>query len=205
MSIGSRTVNSERVMQDTMRIIKIRSSIKGLHHYYLPESAINLKESKPFFLGNRDGFTGITLNSIDFDKQPARISVTTRRAPLNMTDLVYCEYNNKQNFPVKSIKSECERPRVLITNVDKVKFNYFGWSSLNALYEGVAASSNGLSNKKVWAETWDATTLGLLPQYIKITFTYGEKVLPYQPQQLWFHIADADPLQFNVNSSNNEE
>jgi hypothetical protein len=51
MSMGSRSVNSEQVMQEAISAIKVRDSIKGLHHYYLRDNAISLNDAKPFFLG----------------------------------------------------------------------------------------------------------------------------------------------------------
>lgn len=204
MSMGSRAVNSEQVMRDTMSSIKLRDSIKGLHHYYLRENAISLKEAKPFFLGDQGGFTGITLNSIEFFKQPARISIAAQAESNTVTNLIYCEYNNKQEFPRKSIASECDDPKVLAANIKTVVIDYFGWSSLSALYDNTTASAIGLSKKKEWAKEWDAAKRGLLPQYISISISYNEGGTAYQPTQLWFHIADADPVQFTNNRSNNE-
>lgn len=204
MSVGSRAVNSEQVMQDTMNSIKLRDSIKGLHHYYLREDAISQKDARPFFWGSQDGFTGITLNAIDFDKQPARISVAAQKDRGGITNLVYCEYNNKQDFPRSSIVPECNYPKVLAANIKTVGIDYFGWSSLSALYDHTVTSATNLTNKKEWAEEWDAAKRGLLPQYISISISYDEGGVSYQPTQLWFHIADADPVQFNVNTSSNE-
>lgn len=204
MSMGSRSINSEQVMQDTMNAIETRDSIKGLHHYYLRENAISQKDAKPFFWGSPDGFTGITLNAIDFGSQPTRISVTVQRDLNDITNLLYCEYNNKEEFPKNSIMAECTKPKVLIDNAKSIEIEYFGWVSLNALYDNTNTSVIGLSNQKVWAHEWDASKRGLLPQYISILISYDKIKVSYQPTQLWFHIADADPVQFSVNTVDNE-
>lgn len=203
MSMGSRAVNSEEVMQDTMASIQLRDSIKGLHHYYLRENAISLKEAKPFFWGGENGFTGITLNSIAFNHQPTRISIATQRSENKTINLVYCEYNNKEAFPNISITPECDSPHVLAANIKTVEIDYFGWSSLSALYDNTVTSGITLTQRKVWAKEWDAKQRGVLPQYIKISIGYEERVVSYQPTQLWFHLAEADPVLFNVNSPGN--
>lgn len=204
MSMGSRAVNSEQVMQATMDSIKLRDAIKGLHHYYLRENAISLKEARPFFWANQDGFTGITLNGIDFNNQPARISVTALTKENGITDLIYCEYDNRQTFPKKSIAAECDSPKVLANNIKTIDITYFGWTSLNALYDNPVVSAISMANKKGWAKEWDGAKRGLLPQYISISIGYAEGGMPYQPTQLWFHLTDADPLQFSVNAASNK-
>jgi len=202
MSIGTRSVNSEQVMQETMSSIKFRDSIKGLSHYYIRDNAVNLDDAKPFFLGNEKGFTGITLNAIDFSKQPTRISVALQTAKSNIVELVYCEYNNKMIYPTGSINPECDTPKVMAFNIKSLDFDYFGWPSLNALYNIRSLGTvDDFTNKKGWAKHWDAKKRGILPQYIKISIIYNEIATSYQPSQLWFKIADADPVQFNVNTT----
>ncbi len=205
MSMGSRSVNSEQVMQDTMNSIKMRDSIKGLHHYYLRESAISLAAAKPFFWGSQEGFTGISLNAIDFSHQPTRITVAAKKNSHNVTDLVYCEYNNKLEFPITNISVECDYPKVLAANINSVEFEYFGWSSLSALYDTSVVWGDSFMNKKKWSKQWHGKEQGLLPQYIHISIGYNDGVRAYQAKQLWFHIADADPVQFSVNSSSNDQ
>lgn len=205
MSVGSRPVNSEQVMQETMSSIAYRSSIKGIYHYYLRASAISLEDAKPFFLGSQNGFTGISINTIDFNNQPTRIAVVKRVNSNSNIELVYCEYDNKYTYPAALLDAQCNSPKIMISNIKDVSFDYFGWSSLNALFDIASATSlNDLTNKKKWAKDWSAKTQGILPQYIKITIEYNESRLAYQPTQLWFNIADADPVQFNVNISSNE-
>lgn len=201
MSIGSREVNSEQVMQDTMNSIKLRNAIKGLHHYYLRENAISLKDAKPFFWGSQDGFTGITLNAVDFSSQPTRISIAAQTDKNNITNLIYCEYNNKVAFPTAKVEPECDYPKILAANIKRLEFDYFGWSSLNALYNSAPVS---LTSDKVWAREWNAAKRRLLPQYIRISIDYNEGQMPYYPTQLWFRLADADPVQFSVNTTSNE-
>lgn len=204
MSMGERKINSEKVMKDMMTSLKLRNSIKGLHHYYLRESAISLDEAKPFFLGELEGFTGISLNTLDFVHQPARITVSTKKDKQNHTHLVYCEYDNNLEYPKLTISAECEQPRVVVANINKVKFEYFGWTSLDVLYGMITTPTGSFIDKKNWTTLWSGRNTGLLPQYIRVSIDYNGEEKPYQAKQLWFHIADADPVQFSINSSSNE-
>jgi hypothetical protein len=204
MSMGSRSVNSEQVMQEAISAIKVRDSIKGLHHYYLRDNAISLNDAKPFFWGSEAGFTGITLSSIDYEKQPTRISVSVLEGENSLRDLVYCEYDTTQEFPTYTITPECEYPIIVATGINTIEVDYFGWLSLNALFDSSATMGVNLTKKTDWSKNWDTTKRGLLPKFIKISIEYDEGKSTYQPRQLWFQITDADPVQFSVNTTNNE-
>ncbi|MBU2869357.1 prepilin-type N-terminal cleavage/methylation domain-containing protein [Colwellia sp. E2M01] len=208
MSMSSRSVNSEQVMQETMNSIQLRNAIKGLHHYYLRENAISLKDAKPFFRGNEEGFTGITLDGINFVNQPVRITLSILNNDNNISNLVYCEYSNKLTFPTADITAKCDQPKVLAANVTDVAFDYFGWSSRDALYNLSGTIGNTGTSRKGWLKLWRGELQGLLPQYIRVVIRYNNEInntKPYQPTQLWFQITDADPVQFNVNGSSSNE
>jgi len=203
MSVGARPVNSDSVMQETMASITVRDAIKGLYHYYIKNTAVAIGPAKLFFLGEKNGFTGISVNSLDFSHQPTRITVSEKKDQANKSNLVYCEYDNSKVFPILNIKAECNDPKIIAYNIKQAKFSYFGWSSLNHLY-GITSASNSLVDTKAWSTTWDAAKRDILPQYIKIEFAYNEGQTKYQPTQLWFNISDADPVQFSVNGASNE-
>lgn len=201
MSMGSRTINSEVVMQESMQSINLRAAIKGLQHYYIRESAMSTEVKKLFFRGEKEGLTGITTTSLDFAQQPTRITVSKWQDKSKQWHLVYCEYDNRSVFPLAYIESTCEKPRIIASNVKKVDFSYFGWSSLDTLYgQNSQIKSNLLFSKKSWQTPWYASQKGILPQYVKVAIEYEEGVKGYQPTQLWFHISDADPAQLNINS-----
>ena len=205
MSMGSRQINSEGVMQESMNMIKIRSAIKGIQSYYIRKSAISLQDSVLFFQGKSDGFTAMTISSIDFPAQPARISVAKKQENANQWNLVYCEYDNRIEFPLTSLDINCDDPKIIASNIESVDFSYFGWSSLDTLYSLSGTSQIvQFTNKKVWATPWDAAQRGIIPQYIKISVTYMAGVKPYQPSQLWFHLSDADPVQISTNNTLDE-
>lgn len=203
MSVGERPVNSELVMQETMTSITLRGAIKGLYHYYIKTTAVTIEPAKLFFLGTKDGFTGITVNAIDFSQQPTRITVSETKDQMTVSNLVYCEYDNSILFPTLNIKAKCKNPKVIASNIKKIDFSYFGWSSLNHLY-GIPSVSNSLVENKAWSTTWDAAKRGLLPQFIKIELAYSEEKTEYQPTQLWFHVSDADPVQFSIHGASIE-
>lgn len=206
MSMGSRTVNSELVMQESIQSIKLRTAIKGLQHYYIRESVISNEEEKLFFRGEKTGLTGITTMSLDFVQQPTRITVSKWQDKSQQWHLVYCEYDNRSVFPIANIESTCDKPRIIASNVKKVDFSYFGWSSLSALYgQNSQIKLNPLFSKKSWQTPWYAVQKAILPQYIKIAIEYEEGVKGYLPTQLWFNISDADPVKFNLNNSSNYE
>ena len=203
MSVGARSVNSQVVMQETMAAINIREAIKGLSHYYIKETAVSLDSAKLFFLGHQEGFTGISANTIDYPTKPAQIKVMVKKGDNEQLDIIYCEFDNSIMFPNKYRNVDCLTPKIIAANIKQVEFSYFGWSSLQSLY-GLSLINNASTASKVWSSSWDASKRGILPQYIKISIEYNEAQASYQPSQLWFRVADADPVQFSVNSSHND-
>ncbi|GLX77587.1 hypothetical protein tinsulaeT_09270 [Thalassotalea insulae] len=201
VSTEQRPLNSESVMKQAMEIIKVRNSIKGLQHYYLKNKYEDLALPKLFFLGENNGFTGISREAMNFPSQPTRISVSIVRNNENKTSLSYCEFDNKTYYPELEIESSCENPLLIAQNIKQAKFSYFGWSSLQSLY-GNSAYSPLLEREKEWSPVWDARERGVLPQYIKVELEYEIITDSYQPLQLWFHISDADPVSYSVNNRN---
>jgi len=203
MSVGERPVNSQSVMQQSMASITLRGAIKGLYHYYIKKNAVSNAPAKLLFSGTKNGFTGISISALNFSQQPARITVSENKDNMGIVNLVYCDYDNSAIYPSLNIKAECDNPRIIATNIKKSHFSYFGWSSINHLYS-LTSTPNNLVNNKDWSIHWDASNRGILPQFIKIELEYYKGQATFQPTQLWFHISDADPVQFNVNVNNNE-
>jgi prepilin-type N-terminal cleavage/methylation domain-containing protein len=203
MSIGERPVNSQSVMQESMASITLRGAIKGLYHYYIKQNAVTNAPAKLLFLGTKNGFTGISVSALDFPQQPARITLSEKKDNAGILNLAYCEYDNNVIYPTVNIKTECDSPKTIATNIKKFHFSYFGWSSISHLYNNPYTSNNLIKNKE-WSVNWDASIRGILPQFIKIEIEYNEKQATFQPTQLWFHITDADPVQFSTNGNSNE-
>jgi len=202
MSLGSRTVNSELVMKEAMDMIKIRSSIKTIQYYYIPESGVSLSGAKLFFRGSKDGFVAITIGSINFPAQPTRISIEEKRNEKNQLDLVYCEFPNNSSFPTVVSDASCDEPMIIAKNIKSAVFSYFGWPSIDALYGTVGTGI--LDKAQNWITPWLGSNRGVLPQYIKVLITYEQGEKPYRPSQLWFHISDADPAQILMNNTSDE-
>lgn len=201
MSIGNRAINSEKVMQEAIFSIQIRNTIKGLYHYYIKSQSTGSGESKKLiFHGESYGFSGVTLNGYVFPNQPANISISVLASEGDFKKLVLCEFDSKTRVPTSNIDVSCTSPVLIAENLRRAKFSYFGWTSVDMLF-GVNTALNDL-NSKVWSSTWNAELRGLLPQYIKIDLEHENNSYGYQPTQLWFQLADADPVQFKENNSN---
>ena len=196
MSANERPINSEAVLQEAMSTIRVRDSIKSIAHYYLKEPGETVDTTSPFFWGDPEGFTGISNSSIKYHQQPTRITLSKTQSDNNKLHLVYCEYDNSSHYPTKNTKPQCNFPIVIADNATKIQFSYFGWSTLNRLY-GIVDGKNAFETDKLWTSTWDASDREVLPQYIKIELEYELGNIP-QLRQLWFHIADANPVRFNI-------
>lgn len=200
MSAGSRTVNSENIVKETMLAIKIRDSIKEIQHYYLKLNTLSSDDPVLFFKGAENGFTGISANSINYPEQSTKIALFKSQDADGYYSLIYCEFDNKTTYPTLDVASQCQQPIIWIEKLKEISFTYFGFKSLESLYNTSAYFGEEQNVKKEWSVNWDGSLRNVLPQFVQINITYPDDETGYYAEQIWLKIPDTDPLQIKVNN-----
>ena len=198
---STKTSLSDEILNETAVMINLRNAIKGTEHYFLPLKRQQLLGPKLFFHGSDYSFTGITTHSLRFPSQPTQYRVFVQTSEDNKKSLLYCEYNMKESYPLLTKDDNCSFTATIADSIDGVSISYFGYDSVNDLF-GIKRSSN--KDKKRWKTDWDGAVAKILPQFIQLKIEYQEKVASYKPEQIWFRIADADPVHLAESNGSNE-
>ena len=199
---ADRAVSSKQVMSDAMLAIDVRNSIKDIQYYFLPPQGKSHLPAELFFHGEPNWFTGISTSALNASASPSQISLFTKSEGEDKK-LYYCEHSMKLSYPTMLATKDCDSPILMADEIDTINFSYYGWRGINSLYS-TPGNNVALKDKKTWRDKWVAKELGVIPQYIRIELSYKPAARLYLPTELWFKLAEADPVHLGESRADSE-
>ena len=145
--------------------------IAGIQSYVVKDST-----GKPafFFVGHEDRLLATTYHGI-FSDAPEIFRLSALEKENGKFDLVYQSLSTDEVFITTSDQEvSFETATVLLTDLDSVQFEYFGWRHV---YEKTDDEGNGY--KPVWQESYSGITARYMPSKISLILVKNELPLKF--------------------------
>ncbi|MBH0025411.1 MULTISPECIES: prepilin-type N-terminal cleavage/methylation domain-containing protein [unclassified Pseudoalteromonas] len=164
----------EQNAAQTKAVYLLQSTLDGVEPYLIKN-----KKGRPemFFVGGSDSLLAITKRGLIDTQNPEIFRLTAVQTPNGKYNLVYQAISGSELLLINTEQNiEFTRQKILLTNLDEVTINYFGWKNLDEM----AMQTPGVL--PTWQNTYSGIDQQLTPQKIKVTLVKNQQPLTFYSQ-----------------------
>jgi prepilin-type N-terminal cleavage/methylation domain-containing protein len=164
----------EQNAAQTKAIYLLQNTLDGVEPYLIKN-----KNGRPemFFVGGSNSLLAITKRGLIDTQNPEIFRLTAIQNPQGKYDLVYQAISGSELLLINTEQNiEFTQQKTLLTNLDEVTINYFGWQSLDEM----ASQVPGVEPQ--WQASYSGIDQQLTPQKIQVTLIKNQQTLVFYNQ-----------------------
>lgn len=164
----------EQNAAQTKAVYLLQNTLDGIEPYLIKN---NKGQPQMFFVGGSDSLLAITKRGLIDTQNPEIFRLTAVQNPSGKYDLVYQAISGSDLLLINTEQNiEFTRQKILLTNLDEVNINYFGWKNLD---EMSIAEPQFTAH---WQSTYSGIDQQLTPQKLKVTLVKNQQPLTFYSQ-----------------------
>jgi hypothetical protein len=135
----------------------------------------NKKTPSLFFIGAQSSLLAVSRAGIISGEFPEIFRLSSLEKENGLFDLIYQAKSTEQFLLLGTEQTiNFDKQLTLFTDLDRINFNYFGWSSLN-----VKSNNNASGAKAQWYERFSGIDNQLIPEKFSIELIKNKQVLAF--------------------------